>query len=474
MIRSIIYNAVIVTLLAVLFILIYTEYPQLKGYPELNSPSASSQTLILVLLGLSGTLLIYSTFNIYKEQIRRKGREAERERAVRESEHQLKRTLREVSDYKYALDESSIVAITDQKGIIKHANENFCRISKYTREELIGNDHRIINSGFHSKSFIREIWTTIANGKIWRGELKNRAKDGAVYWVDTTIVPFLDDSGKPYQYVAIRADITERKKVEENLINAQHDIIELNRGLEEKIRNRTEQLKKTNEELEAFSYSVSHDLRAPLRGIIGFTTILEEDYGDRLDEEGRRITDVIKSNTLKMGRLIDDLLAFSRTGKQEILKTRIDMNSLVESIKEEQEAQHRVANVIEWNILTLPPAYADMNTIRQVWINLISNAVKYTSKEESAFIEIGSQITKDETVYYVKDNGVGFDENYKHKLFRVFQRLHDADEFEGTGVGLALVAKIISRHGGRVWAEGKENEGACFYFSLPCNENMFN
>jgi PAS domain S-box-containing protein len=747
----------------------------------------------------------------------------------KKAEQKLSQTLKEVTDYKFALDESSIVAITDQKGFIGHANHNFCKISKYRVDELIGQDHRIINSGYHSKEFIKNLWATIANGKIWKGELKNKAKDGTIYWVDTTIVPFVDDKGKPYQYVAIQSDITERKQAEDNLAsnemhfqaliensaegialtdefsnniyrspaakkimgdlpkentvnfshpddrediknkrlevlnnpgllvafqgrflhasghyvwlegtltnllhvkgvnaivtnfhditqrkqveeklmssekrfraliensydtislldtsfniiyrspstfritgwtneeiensegtknvhpediekvktalrelitnpgkpvsllyrnrhkkghyiwldgvmtnllddkdvkaivlnfrditerveteqrliksekiyktiassipgsviclldteyrylliegdmleklgyskdkllgkkaadvlspeifagvehqfkkafngetvtressspgydiisrfiplkddndvvyaimtvaiditelkNAQRDINELNHDLEEKIIERTGQLKKSNEELEAFSYSVSHDLRAPLRAIIGFTAILEDDYASKLDDEARRITAVIRNNTIKMGSLIDDLLAFSRMGKQELMKTEINTTSMVNEIAEDLERQNKEHNTVSWNIHALPRVNADINTIRQVWINLISNAVKYTSNKNLPHIEIGSYSKNGDTVFYVKDNGVGFDEQYTHKLFKVFQRLHSADEFEGTGVGLALVEKIVSRHGGKVWAEGKEDEGACFYFSLP-------
>ena len=375
------------------------------------------------------------------------------------AEENLLASLKEIADYKYALDESSIVAITDQKGIIRYANENFCKISKYTAGELIGQDHRIINSGYHPKEFIKNLWTTIANGKIWKGELKNKAKDGTIYWVDTTIVPFLDEKEKPYQYVAIRADITERKQGEEK-------IIDLNIDLEKKIKERTQQLKKSNEELETFSYSVSHDLRAPLRGIIGFASILEEDYGNVLDDEGKRITAVIKSNTIKMGQLIDDLLAFSRMGRQDILKTNIDTSKMVEEVIEELTPRVKKEN-IHWTIHSLPKVNGDLNTIRQVWINLISNAMKYSGNKEKQCIEIGFADQGRQFVFYVKDNGVGFDEKYKDKLFKVFQRLHGAEEFEGTGVGLALVEKIISKHGGKVWAEGKTNEGACFYFSLP-------
>jgi PAS domain S-box-containing protein len=375
---------------------------------------------------------------------------------VKVVEENLRKSLREVSDYKYALDESSIVAITDQKGRITYVNDNFCRISKYGRAELIGQDHQLINSGYHPAAFIRQLWVTIANGQIWKGELKNKAKDGSFYWVDTTIVPFLDEQGKPYQYVAIRSDITSRKQVEGELYR-------LNRELENRVLLRTTQLEAANKELEAFSYSVSHDLRAPLRGIIGFTTMLEEDYTTQLDAEAKRITSVIKRNTLKMGHLIDGLLTFSRMTRQDIMKMSIDTGKMVEEVITELAP----ANNITWQVADLPPVNGDFSTLRQVWINLISNAVKYSGNQEHPHIEIGSFEQEGQTIFFVKDNGVGFDNKYKDKLFRVFQRLHRADEFEGTGVGLALVEKIISKHGGKVWADAAVNKGASFYFSLP-------
>ena len=373
---------------------------------------------------------------------------------------ELSKSIKEIADYKYALDQSSIVAITNQKGIITHVNDNFCKISKYSVGELIGQDHRIINSGHHSKAFIRELWVTIANGQIWRGELKNRAKDGSIYWVDTTIIPFLDERGKPYQYVAIRADITSRKQAEEALYK-------LNQELESRVNQRTIQLEAATKEMEAFTYSVSHDLRAPLRGIVGFASILEEDYSDKLDTEAKRITGIIKNNTLKMGQLIDDLLAFSRMGRQDMPKTGIDMQALVQEIIQELASGGTYEPAVEWEIQALPRVQADMNTIRQVWVNLLSNAIKYSGKKECPRIAIGSFIKGEQIVFFVRDNGIGFDYRYRDKLFKVFQRLHSPSQFEGTGVGLALVAKIISKHGGQVWAEGEVGQGACFYFSLP-------
>lgn len=500
------------------------------------------------------------------------------------AEEKLQKTLKEISAYKYALDESSIVAITDQKGIIKHVNNNFCKISKYSASELIGHDHRIINSGYHPKSLIRHLWTTIAKGEIWKGELKNKAKDGTFYWVDTTIVPFLNEEGKPYQYIAIRSDITERKMTEEALIQsetrfrkifdsrmmgflfcnssgditvandfflemvgytqqdlnegrldwkkmtppeyanvdelaleqirstgtslpfekeyirkdgsripillgvasiegnnpdksvayilditerkkAEQEIKELNDTLERKVIERTEQLETSNKELEAFSYSVSHDLRAPLRSIHGYSKILEEDYYNEMDEDGKRVLGVIQESAKRMGQLIDDLLAFSRLGRREIQKSYLDMMLLVNSVLE--EINKLIPHNAEIKVGTLYPALGDRALVHQVMFNFISNAVKYSSKRENPVIEIKSREEEGEVIYSVSDNGSGFDMLYANKLFGVFQRLHTTEEFEGTGVGLAIVKRIVNKHGGSVWAEGEIRKGATFYFSLP-------
>jgi len=369
----------------------------------------------------------------------------------KEVEENLRKSLKEVSDYKYALDESSIVAITDQKGIIKYANDNFCKISKYGTDELIGQDHRIINSGYHSKEFIRSLWITIANGKIWRGELKNKAKDGTIYWVDTTIVPFLNEHGKPYQYVAIRSDITSRKMAEEKITS-------LNEELEDRVRQRTE-------ELESFSYSVSHDLRAPLRAVNGYANMLEEDYRDVFDQEGKRLLTQVKQNAARMGELIDDLLAFSQLGRKGMNISFIDMTELAETCL--AELNKTIAHQAEVRIASLHPAMADHSLMEHVMMNLLSNAIKYSSRVEKPVIEVSSDVRTGELIYSVRDNGVGFDMEYVSKLFGVFHRLHSPDDFEGTGVGLAIVQRIVNKHGGKVWAEGKVGQGASFYFSLP-------
>jgi signal transduction histidine kinase len=236
--------------------------------------------------------------------------------------------------------------------------------------------------------------------------------------------------------------------------------------LDSKVKERTGQLELVNKELDAFSYSVSHDLRTPLRAVMGYANMLREDYGTGLDDEGNRIISVIIENAKMMGQLIDDLLSFSRIGKKELMLERVDMQSVAQRVVEEL-SQHDEGKDRKVTIGPLPPADAEPGMIRQVFVNLISNAIKYSSKKSNPLIEINAVDEATKTIYYVKDNGTGFDMAYAGKLFGVFQRLHSKEEFEGTGVGLALVKRIIEKHGGEVWAEATENIGAVFYFSLP-------
>jgi hypothetical protein len=230
------------------------------------------------------------------------------------------------------------------------------------------------------------------------------------------------------------------------------------------------ELRQRTEELESFTYSVSHDMRAPVRAIDGFTRILIEEYSSSLDDEGRRLLEIVRQNTEKMGQLIDGLLALSRLGREKLVFSDIDMTEVARMAFEEQKAAGGRDRQITFRIEQLPVAYGDKRLITQVFQNLLANAIKFTRTQPSATIEVGCNNEGGENVYFVRDNGVGFDMNYAQKLFGTFQRLHAANEFEGSGIGLATVRRIIDRHGGRVWAEAETNKGATFYFSLPLRE----
>ena len=248
---------------------------------------------------------------------------------------------------------------------------------------------------------------------------------------------------------------------------AEQEILELNASLEQRVRERTSQLEAAVKELDAFSYSVSHDLRAPLRAVDGFSRLVLKGYSPQLDADGQRMLGVIRSETQRMGRLIDDLLAFSRLGRQQMDTTAIDMQAMVQAVFDEV-AKPESERKLRLDLHPLPMARGAESMIRQVWVNLISNAVKFTSEREVGEIEIGAREGGNGAqIYYVKDNGAGFDMRYVGKLFGVFQRLHSAEEFQGTGVGLALVQRIVQRHGGKAWAEGEVGQGATFSFELP-------
>jgi PAS domain S-box-containing protein len=352
------------------------------------------------------------------------------------------------------------IVIADPESNYLDANASMCRMLGYTRNELIG----LNASNIVSEAEVRHIGLAlglIKSKSSYQREWRFRRKDGSVFDADVIAAQMPDGN-----LLGMIHDITERKRAEQ-------EIQKLNSGLEQRVIERTAQLEAANKELEAFSYSVSHDLRAPLRGVDGYVRMLQEDCGGQLDAEGNRLLDVVSSEAKRMGRLIDDLLAFSRLGREQMDKRAIDMTALARGVF---EIQTRLApdSAPRFELQPLPPGQGDLGMMRQVFVNLIGNAVKFTRHQPAPLIEVGAGSRDGELTYFVRDNGVGFDEKYGHKLFGVFQRLHSEQEFEGTGVGLALVQRVIHRHGGEVWAEGKPNQGATFYFTLPTQKEPAN
>ena len=353
-----------------------------------------------------------------------------------------------------AIVESSDDAIigTTTEGIITSWNCGAERIYGYPKEEVLGLPVTILVPPDNSDGPRRILDRIRRNERVEHFEATRRCKHGQRVVMSLAISPVKDGSGRVVGVSAIGRDITERKLAEAK-------ILELNEALRTKARC-------SEEDLESFSYSVSHDLRAPIRHIAGFLALLEDHIGGSLDETGRHYLSNVMESTRLMSALIDDLLTFSRTGKVEMCEANLCLEELVQQVRRELTADIHGRKVV-WTVEALPEVAADPVLLRLVLVNLLGNAIKYSNNRSEAAIDIGCREVDDEWVIFVRDNGVGFDMRYMHKLFGVFQRLHSADEFEGTGIGLAIVRRIVARHGGRTWAEGVVGQGATFYFSLP-------
>jgi PAS domain S-box-containing protein len=353
------------------------------------------------------------------------------------------------------------IFVRDLDDTITYWNRGAEKAYGWSRIEALGkSSHNLLNTQFSEP--LPRIQQILLRDGYWEGELIHSRRDGTKLIVASRWALQKDDSDSPRAILEINNDITARRKAEEGI-----------RSLNEHLRHRSEELEAVNEELEAFCYSVSHDLRAPLRGIDSFSRILLTEFGPDLNEEGKRLLNIVRGEAQRMGYLIDDLLAFSRMGRQEMQATSCDMTMLAKHAFEQVDVEAR-NRVRRFDLKTLPPAYGDRSMLRQVFFNMVANAVKFSAHQEEPALEIGGSSTDGLNTYYVRDNGVGFDQRYADKLFGVFQRLHSEDEFEGTGVGLALVKRIIQRHHGKVWAEGRLNEGATFYFTLPAGKDPNN
>lgn len=359
-----------------------------------------------------------------------------------------------------AIVDSSFDAIVgkDLNGIVTSWNSGAEQLFGYRADEMVGQPIlRLIPEERQAEEI--QIMDSIRHNRTVRPfETARRCKDGSTVEVSVTVSPIRDASGRVVGASKVARDITERRRAEQQ-------IRQLNAELEQRVRLRTGELEAANRELEAFSYSISHDLRAPLRAVDGFSQAVMEDFGPQLPADGRRQLGVIRESARRMGCLIDDLLAFSRLSRQPLEKQPVDMAGLVRSVLGDF-AGECADRQVEVSLGELPPCGGDPRLLRQVLVNLISNALKYSRKRAHPTLAIGCRTAEHPPVYYVRDNGSGFDMRYADKLFGVFQRLHRAEDYEGTGVGLAIVQRIVNRHGGRIWAESAIDAGATFYFTL--------
>jgi PAS domain S-box-containing protein len=352
---------------------------------------------------------------------------------------------------------SAVIYMRDLDGHYMVVNREYERLFDLRREDIIGlTDHDLFPAEIADAFRANDLHAATSGGPVQMEEIAP-GEDGPHTYI-TVKFPLLDGAGKAYAVAGISTDITDR-------IRAEEQVRQLNAELEQRVRERTAELESSNRELDAFAYSVSHDLRAPLRSLHGFSQVLLEDYADRLDDDGRQYLRRIQANADRMSQLIDDLLGLSRATRTELNRRRVDVSALAGEITDElrdTEPDRRVDVVIADSLV----ATGDSHLIRLALDNLLSNAWKFTGKREHATIDVGAAHQNGEQVFFVRDNGAGFDMRYANKLFEPLQRLHSANEFEGNGIGLAIVQRILNRHGGQIWAESEPEKGATFFFTL--------
>ena len=379
---------------------------------------------------------------------------------------QAEEKLRAAAHYARSLLEASLdpLVTIDADGRITDVNRATETITGLPRDQLIGHD---FSGYFTDPERARAGYrTAFAAGVVTNYPLAIRNASGQVTDVTYNASTYCDDAGRVIGVFAAARDVTYRKRAEAELARYQHHLEDLVAARTAALADANQALNASNSELESFAYSVSHDLRAPLRAIDGYSHILQADHADRLDAEAQRLLQVVRDGVAKMARLIDDILEFSRAARREIAASVIDMGGLVRATLQ-LLAPAMAGRGIAVQVAPLPPTRGDREMMGRVWMNLLDNAIKFTGRRDDARIEVGSYQEAGNTVYFVKDNGAGFDMAYVDKLFGVFQRLHGPEDFPGTGAGLAIVKRIVGRHGGRAWAEGTVGAGAAFYFALP-------
>lgn len=362
---------------------------------------------------------------------------------------------------------------------ILFVNRAFTLMTGYSIDEVIGKTPRILQGAKTERSVLDRLRQQLSRGESFEGETFNYRKDGTEFILQWEIAPVRNEAGEITHFVSVQRDVTERRREQQNRMElkrvtaerdatekARKEIEQLNGELEERVRNRTAELFAINKQLEAFSYSVSHDLRAPLRHIKAASEGLQETALPKLDEEANAFLDMIAKSADKMSKLIDDILTFSKAFQGKTAVETFHIGTVVNDAIADLTVDVGTRSV-EWKIGELPVVRGDRAMLRQVFMNLLSNALKYTRPRAVAQIEVGFQSNDRDYVFFIRDNGVGFDESVADKLFCIFERLHCDAQFEGTGVGLAIVRRIVERHGGRVWADSRMNQGATFYFSLP-------